>query len=44
VPLRVRHLEQINLRNCAGNIEQGIDPAKAFKRRSDDCLCGLRFT
>src|SRR5580698_9631379 len=32
VPLRVRHLEQIDLRHSARNIEQRIDSAKTFER------------
>src|SRR6266478_4513371 len=33
IPLRVRHLEQINLWHCTRNVEQGVDPAKAFEGR-----------
>ena len=31
VPLRIRHLEQINLRHRAGYIQQRIDSAKVFE-------------
>jgi len=36
IPLRVCHLEQINLWHCAGDVENRVDPAKALKRNGDD--------
>jgi len=33
IPLGVRHLEQINLWHRTRNVEQGVDPAKAFEGR-----------
>ena len=32
-PLLVRHLEQIDLWHCPGDIQQRIDSAKAFEGR-----------
>jgi hypothetical protein len=43
VPLRVRHLEQINLRYRSRDIEQCIDSAKAFEYAFDQDLRRLRF-
>ncbi len=37
-PLRVRHLEQIDLRHGAGNVHQSIDSAKAVERALDEGL------
>jgi hypothetical protein len=40
VPLRVGHLEQVDLRHRAGDIQQGIDPAKRLQRPVDNgCRC-----
>ena len=44
VPLRVAHLEQINLRHRARNIDQRIDSAKAFERLFNDELGRLGFS
>src|ERR1700746_3093700 len=38
IPLRVRHLKQVNLRNCARDVEQRIDSAKTLERTFDDDL------
>jgi len=38
VPLHVGHLEQIDLRHSAGDVEQRIDSAKAFEGSFDDAL------
>jgi hypothetical protein len=43
-PLRIGHLEQINLRHCASNVEQHIDSAKSFERPPDNGFCRLWLT
>ena len=32
IPLGIRHLEEIDLRNSASDIHKGIDPSKSFQR------------
>src|SRR5580692_7535240 len=43
IPLRVRHLEQINLWHCTCDVEQGIDSAEALENFIDEGFCRLRF-
>ena len=38
LPLSVGHLEQVDLRHRAGDVEQGIDPAESRERLIDDRL------
>jgi len=42
-PLRVGHLEQIDLRYRARNVEQRVDSSEAIERRFHDCLRRLRL-
>jgi len=43
VPLRVCHLEQIDLCNGASNIEEGIDAAEAVECTFNNSPCRKRF-
>ncbi len=40
IPLFIRHLEQIDLRHRAGDVQQRVDAAKCGQRLIDDCLGG----
>ena len=40
-PLLVRHLEQINLRDCPGDIQQRINPAETIKSGVDNRFGGF---
>ena len=44
VPLRVRHLEQIDLRHGPGDIHQRVDPAEAPECVLHDFFGGRWFT
>ena len=39
VPLRVSHIEQIDLGHRAGDVEEGIDAAEALERTVHDDVC-----
>jgi hypothetical protein len=43
LPLRVGHLEEIDLRHRAGDIEKGVDPPEGGKRLIDHDLSGRRL-
>jgi hypothetical protein len=42
-PLRVRHLEQIDLRHGASNVQQSVDSAKSVERALDESLDRARL-
>jgi hypothetical protein len=44
VPLRIGHVEQIDLRHIACNVEQRIDATKTFHRFRNDDLCRIVIT
>ena len=44
LPLRIGHLEQINLWHCSGNVEQGVDSAKTIEGALDDDFRRLGLT
>ena len=42
-PLRIGHLEQVDLRHRAGDVEQRVDAAERGQGLIDHGLCGLRL-
>jgi hypothetical protein len=43
LPLRVGHLEEVNLRNRAGDVEKRVDSAEQCESLIDDALRRLRL-
>jgi hypothetical protein len=44
IPLLIGHLEQIDLRNCPGDVKQGVDPAETLQGAAHDSLRRRRFS
>jgi hypothetical protein len=43
LPLRIRHLEQVDLRHGAGDVKQGVDAPEPGQGPIDDGLCSRRL-